>query len=121
MKICAEGWIITQIGVKPGPIIGVSEVVICPMDNIHIPTHKTHLKAKDSLIGSVVQKDKFDSISVSDPDKSTTVAHVVYFVHSPVPAKAFTERGMKMLFIPLSTLGAKRNGYNTPPFVLVRK
>ena len=103
MKICAEGRIITQIGVKLGPIIGVDEVVVCPMDDIHVPTHKAHLKAKDSLIGSVVHKDKFDSIEVSDPDESTTVAHEAYFVHSPVPAKVFTEVGMKMLFIPLRT------------------
>ena len=110
MKIFAEGRIITQIGVKPGPIIGVNEVVICPMDDIHVSTHKAHLKAKDSLIGSVVRKDKFDSIAVSDPDKSTTVAHMAYFVHSPVPAKAFTKVGMKMLFIPPSTPGAKCDG-----------
>jgi hypothetical protein len=87
MKIFVEGWIITQLGVKQGPIIGINEVVICLMDNIHVPTHKAHLKAKDSLIGSVVQKDKFDSIAVSDPDKLMPLAHMVYFVHSPVPQK----------------------------------
>ena len=80
------------------------------MDDIHIPSHKTHLKAKDSLIGSDVRKDKFDRIIVSDPDELTTLAHVAYFVHSPVPAKAFTEIRMKMLFIPSSTPGAKCNG-----------
>jgi hypothetical protein len=110
MKICAEGWIITQIGVKPGPIISVNEVVVCPLEDIYVPNHKTHLKVKDSLIGSVVRKDKFDSITVSDPDESTTVAHVASFFHSPVPAKAFTEIGMKMLFIPSNTPGAKRDG-----------
>ena len=110
MKIFAEGRIITQIRIKPGPIIGINEVVICLMVDIHIPTHKEHLKAKDSLIGSVIQKDKFDSIAVSDPDESTTVAHMAYFVHSLVPAQAFTEVGMKMLFIPPSTPGAKRDG-----------
>ena len=114
MKICAEGRIITQIGVKPGPIIGVSELVVCLMDDIYAPTHKTHLKVKDSLIDSVIQKDKFDSITVSDPDESTTVAHVAYFVHSPVPAKAFTEIGMKMLFIPSSMPGAKCNRIQHP-------
>ena len=35
---------------------------------------------------------------------------MVYFVHSSVPAKAFAEIGMKMLFIPSSTPGAKCKG-----------
>jgi hypothetical protein len=110
MKIFAEGWVITQIGVKPGPKIGINEVVVYSMNDIHVPTHKVHLKAKDSLMGSVVGKDKFDSIAVSDPHKSMTVTHMAYFVHSPVPTKAFTEVGMNMLFIPPGTPGAKRDG-----------
>jgi hypothetical protein len=80
------------------------------MEDIHVSTQKAQLKVKDSLTGSAVQKDKFDSIAVSDPDKLMAIAHVANFVHSAVPAKAFTEVGMKVLFIPSSTPGAKRKG-----------
>ena len=110
MKIFAEGRIIAQIGFKPRPTININEVVDCLMDDVYIPTHEAHVKAKDSLIGFVVQKDKLDSIAIIDPHESMTVTHMAYFVYSPVPAKAITKVGMKMLFVPPGTSGTKRNG-----------
>ncbi len=39
MQICAEQWIVTKVGVQPRPIIGVNEMLVLSMNDIHIPTH----------------------------------------------------------------------------------
>jgi hypothetical protein len=87
VEVCMGGWVVAQIGIQLGPIIGVNKVVIRLMDNVDIPAHKTHLQAEDGLIGAIVQKDKLDCITVSHLNKSTPVAHMAYLVHSPVPTE----------------------------------
>jgi hypothetical protein len=82
VKIFAEGRVIAQIGVKLGPIISINEVVVCLMDDVNIPTHEVHLEVKDSLIGSIMQKDKLDCIAISDPHKLTTVTLMAYFIYT---------------------------------------
>ena len=61
------------------------------MDDIDVPTHETHLKAKDSLVGTVVRQNEFDRVAVGYPNKSAAIAHVPDLVHRPVAGKSFAK------------------------------
>ena len=89
VEIFAEGWVIAAVSIKAGQVIGVNKMVVCPMHDVYVPSHQAHLQAEDGLICAIVQKEKLDCITVSHPNKSAPVAHMAYFVHSPVPAESF--------------------------------
>ncbi len=89
VEIFAEGWVIADVGVEAGPVIGVNKMVIRPMHNVYVPSHQAHLQAEDGLIRAIVRKVKLDCITVSHPNESMPVAHMAYFVHSPVPTESF--------------------------------
>ena len=54
LDVVAEQWIVAQIGAKPGEIIGVGEVYIIPMLDVHVPTHEAHLKTEDGWIFTII-------------------------------------------------------------------
>ncbi len=89
VEIFAEGWVIADIRVEAGPVIGIDKMVIRPMHDVYVSSHQAHLQAEDGLIHAIVRKEKLDCITVSHPNESTPVAHMAYFVHSPVPAESF--------------------------------
>ncbi len=89
VEIFAEGWVIADVGFEAGPVIGINKMVVCPMHDVYVPSHQAHLQAEDGLIRAIVRKEKLDCITVSHPQESTPVAHMAYFVHSPVPAESF--------------------------------
>jgi hypothetical protein len=67
------------------PTIGVDQVMIVPVLDIHIPAHKSHLEAKDSGIAAVVGGDKLESVTVSDLSESLAKTHVAAFIDGIVP------------------------------------
>jgi hypothetical protein len=91
VKICFEKGVKTEVGPQAGSIVGVCYVIVIPVDNADIPTHKTHLKAEDGGVGTVIQKDEFDSITVGYPYKTLTKKNVATLVHGPVTCKSFTQ------------------------------
>jgi hypothetical protein len=88
VEIFAEGWVIADVSFKAGPVIGINKMVVRQMHDVYVPSHQAHLQAEDGLICAIVQKE-IDCITVSHPNKSAPVAHMAYFVHSPVPAESF--------------------------------
>jgi hypothetical protein len=88
VEIFAEEWVIADVGIKAGPVIGVDKMVVCPMQDVYVPSHQAHLQAEDGLICAIVRKEKLDCITVSHPNKLRPVTHMAYFVHSPVPAES---------------------------------
>jgi hypothetical protein len=80
------------------------------MDNVDIPTHETHLQAKDSLIGTVVRQYEFYRIAVSYPDESAAVAHVSNLIHRPVPSEAFAKVRVKEPLIATTPARTKCHG-----------
>ncbi len=89
VEIFVEGWVIADVGVEAGPVIGVNKMVDRPMHDVYVPSHQAHLQAEDGLICAIVQKEKLDCITVSHPNKLTPVSHMAYFVHNPVSAESF--------------------------------
>jgi hypothetical protein len=54
------------------------------MDYVNILAHQTHLQAKDGVVGTLVGKNKTDSVTVGNPHKALTKKHVVALVHCPI-------------------------------------
>ncbi len=69
------------------------------MEDINVPTHETHLQAKDGLVGAVIRQNKFDRIAICYPDKAFAVTHVPDLIHCPIPSEAFAKVGMEESFI----------------------
>ncbi len=97
------------VRVEPRPIIGVDQVMIVPVLDIHIPAHKLHLEATDCGIATVVGEDKLESITVGDPSESLAKAHVVAFIDGVVPGECFAKVGMQHALVPLSATTSKCN------------
>ena len=69
------------------------------MDDINVPTHETHLQAKDGLVGAVIRQDKLDCVAICYPDKALAVTHVPNLIHCPIPSKAFAKVRVEEPFI----------------------
>jgi hypothetical protein len=70
VKIWLEEGVITNVCPKMWPIVCIREMSVVTVNDINIPAHQPHLKAKDRGIIAVVQEDEADSITVGDLDKS---------------------------------------------------
>ncbi len=65
--------------------------MIVSMDNVDISAHQTHLQAEDGWVGTVIEKDEFNCITISGPHKTLAKEHVAALVHGPIPRETFTK------------------------------
>ena len=53
-----------------GPVFGVNKEVISPMNDIHVPTHGTHLKVQDCWIIAIVWYDELQAKAIGGPSET---------------------------------------------------
>ena len=94
VKVCFKQRVIAYVRAETGPVIGIGQVDVVLMDDVHVPTHQAHLKSKDRWIIVIVREDEPDSIAVGDPDKTRAEQHMTILVDGPVTSKAFAEVGV---------------------------
>ncbi len=88
VKVCFKQWVIAYVRSETGPVIGIGQVDVVAMDDVHVPTHQVHLKSKDRWIIAIVQENESDSIAVGDPDKTRAEQHMTILVDGPVASEA---------------------------------
>jgi hypothetical protein len=54
VKVGFEEWVEAKVSAKAQPVVCVDDVVIIPVDDGNIPTHQTHLQAKNGMVGTIV-------------------------------------------------------------------
>ncbi len=64
---------------------------IISMDDGHVPTHKSHLEAKNCGVISIIGEDELYRITISDPDKPCAKKIVSILVDSPIACEAFSQ------------------------------
>jgi hypothetical protein len=65
--------------------------MIILMDDVNIPAHQMHLQAEDGGVGTVVGKNEFNHITVSNPHKAWAKEHVEALVNCPITGEYFTK------------------------------
>jgi hypothetical protein len=79
------------------------------MDNINIPAHQPHLKAKNSWVGTIIGKDEFNRVAVGCPYKSLSKEHMVALVYCPVTGKTLAKMRVKTNLISAGPPSTKSN------------
>ena len=80
------------------------------MDDVDVPTHQAHLQAEDSRIAAVVGQDKFNGVTIRDPDEPLTEDVVSDLIYAVVACEAFAQMRVQPYFIAATLPSAKANG-----------
>ncbi len=92
-----------------GPVVYVHKIIIILMDNINIPAHQPHLKAKNSWVGTFIRKDEFNCIAVGCPFKLLSKEHMAALVDCPVTGKTLAKMIVKRNLVSTGPPSTKSN------------
>jgi hypothetical protein len=95
--------------------------MIILIDDVDIPTHKTHLQAQNGWVGTIIGKDEFNRITVSISHKALAKEHMAALVHCPITGEPFTKMRVEPNFISASAPGTECNWMKNSRRILSHK
>ncbi len=109
LNVLPKKWVEVKVDTQTRPIIGVDELSVRAVHNIHVPTHKAHLQLQNSRVAASVGQNEFYGIAIGDPEKALSKYVVSAFVDGVVSRKSLTKMLVEPNFVAAGAASAKAN------------